>query len=226
MLLYYITDRKTFAGSESQQRVAVLQRIAAAARAEVDYIQLREKDLSSRDLERLARDAVHAVRENSSATKLLINGRADVALACGADGVHLPAGETCATEIRALWMQCSDREPLIGISAHSAKGMREAESLAASFAVVAPIFEKMGTEAKGIGLEALRVACAGPQVATSAEAPHQPGIAVLALGGVTLANARSCLEAGAAGVAGIRLFQTGDIVESVGRLRALADTWR
>ncbi len=224
MLLYYITDRKGLAGSEAQQRDGLVRRIAEAARAEVDYIQLREKDLSSRDLERLARDAVRAVRENSSATKLLINGRADVALAYGADGVHLPAGEISGTEIRALWMKCGDREPLIGISAHSAEEMREAESLGASFAVLAPIFEKMGTEAKGIGIDALRLACAGPQVAISVGAPHQHGIAVLALGGVNLANARSCLEAGAAGVAGIRLFQSGDIFETVRGLREMADT--
>ena len=66
-------------------------RIAGAAGAGVNYIQLREKDLCSRELERLAREAVRAVRDNSSSTKLLLNGRADIAVACGADGVHLPS---------------------------------------------------------------------------------------------------------------------------------------
>ncbi len=90
MLLYYITDRKSLAGTDAQQRNQMLIRIGEAAHAGVDYIQLREKDLAARDLERLARDAVRIVRDHSATTKLLINGRADVALAAGADGVHLP----------------------------------------------------------------------------------------------------------------------------------------
>jgi thiamine-phosphate pyrophosphorylase len=223
MLLYYITDRKGFAGSETQRRSALLQKIAEAARAELDYIQLREKDLSPRDLERLARDAVHAVRENSSTTKLLINSRTDVALACGADGVHLPAGELSATEIRALWKKCSDHEPLIAVSAHSAAEVRDARSHSASFAVLAPIFEKVPIDRKGIGIDALQQACAKSQAPNNnIDTSHQDRFPVLALGGVTLANARSCLQAGAAGVAGIRLFQNGDIFDTVRRLREIA----
>lgn len=221
MLLYYITDRKGFTGSDAQQRGALLQRIAEAARAGVDYIQLREKDLSSRDLECLARDAARAVRENSSTTKLLINTRADVALACGADGVHLPAGELPVSEVRALWRKCSDREPLIGVSAHSVAEVREAETNGANFAVLAPIFEKVHTDVKAIGLEALRLACEGSQ---AMNAPYQGSFPVFALGGVNLSNACACLQAGAAGLAGIRLFQTGDIFGTVRRLRELADS--
>ena len=65
MLLYYITDRKGFAGTDAQQRAALLRRIAEAARAGVDYIQLREKDLDSTDLELLAREALHVIQESS-----------------------------------------------------------------------------------------------------------------------------------------------------------------
>jgi thiamine-phosphate pyrophosphorylase len=222
MLLYYITDRKGFAGSEAQQCNALLKRIVEAARANVDYIQLREKDLPSRDLECLARDAVRAVRENSSVTRLLINGRVDVALACSADGVHLPAGEVPASEIRALWKKCSDHEPLVGVSAHSAAEVRDAESGGANFAVLAPIFEKVQTNINGIGLEALRLAGAGSRTPAHIEASYQPNFSVLALGGVNLNNAHWCLGAGAAGVAGIRLFQTGDIFDTVQCLRKLA----
>ena len=164
MLLYYITDRSAFAGSESQRRDALLRKIAEAARAGVDYIQLREKDLPSRDLEVLALDAAQMVRENSSTTRLLINGRADVALACQADGVHLPAGGPAVSEVRALWKQGSDREPLIGVSAHSVADVREAEVNGANFAVLAPIFEKVQTGARGIGLEELRLACTSTSV--------------------------------------------------------------
>src|SRR6516162_11540861 len=91
MLLYYITDRKGFGGDESDQRAALLKRIAESARADVDYIQLREKELGIVDLELLAREALHVVRENSVTTKILINTHTEIALATGADGVHLPA---------------------------------------------------------------------------------------------------------------------------------------
>ena len=226
MLLYYITDRKGFAGSDRQQREALLRKLAEAARADVDYIQLREKDLSPRDLECVARDAVRAVRENSVATRLLINGRADVALACGADGVHLPAGELSASEVHSLWTKCSDREPLIGVSAHSPADMRQAEASGASFAVLAPIFEKVRTNAKGIGLDALRLACVRSQARNSIESQRQDSFPVLALGGVTLSNASACVEAGASGIAGIRLFQNGDVFDTVKRLRDLDNSRR
>ena len=216
MLLYYITDRKGFAGTAADQRTALLRRIADAAGASVDYIQLREKDLGSRELEHLTREAGRAVRDNSSNTRLLINGRADVALACGADGVHLPSGELAASEIRALWMECCGREPVIGVSAHSIADVREAKAHGADFAVFAPIFEKAQTNVNGIGLDALREACSTTRERGDVEARR---FAVLALGGVSLANARACLEAGAAGLAGIRLFQSGDLLETMRRLR-------
>jgi thiamine-phosphate pyrophosphorylase len=213
MLLYYITDRKAFPGTDAQQREALLRRVADCARAGVDYIQLREKDLSAHELERLARDAIQAVRDSSAATKLLINARADVALACGADGVHLPAGELAASEVRALWMRCCQRQPLIGVSTHTIDDVRCARAQTADFTVLAPIFEKAQTTTPGIGVEALRASRLPIKAAGQ--------FAVLALGGVTVSNARACIEVGAAGVAGIRLFQQGDVFETVRRLRQL-----
>ena len=217
MLLYYITDRKSLPGTDAHQRSHLLVKIAEAARAGVDYIQLREKDLPPRELELLARDTVRTVRENSATTKLLINGHADVAIASGADGVHLPAGQQLPADIRAQWMQASERAPLIGISAHTLAELRAAAADGADFAVLAPIFEKANAGVLGIGIDTLRAACASTSAAESAT-EH---FAILALGGVTLANAGSCLAAGAVGVAGIRLFQSGDIVETVQRLREL-----
>ncbi|HEY4901301.1 MAG TPA: thiamine phosphate synthase [Terriglobales bacterium] len=215
MLLYYITDRKGFPGDKSHQRAALLRRIAEAARAGVDYIQLREKDLATDELEELAREVVTAVRENSATARLLINTHVDIALAVGADGVHLPAGSPPANEVRACWLRNSNREPLIGVSAHSADDLRQAVFKGASFAVLAPIFEKAATGAKGIGVKVLRQACLSSP-------DQQNRFTLLALGGVTLANARSCLEAGAAGVAGIRLFQQGDVAKTVIKLRAMS----
>jgi len=221
MLLYYITDRRAFSGTEHEQRSSVLRRIREAARAGVDYIQLREKDLSAHELERLACDAVRAVREGSDTTRLLINGRTDIALACGGDGVHLPGGEIAASEVRTLWMKCSDRPPLIGVSAHCPADVRQADAHGADFAVLAPIFEKKLVAAKGIGLDALREACSTLAAPGNVESGAPGKFAVLALGGVTVANAQACLEAGAGGVAGIRLFQTGDVFETVRQLRAV-----
>ena len=172
MLLYYITDRKSFAGNPREQRAALLRRITDAARAAVELVQLREKDLATMDLEELAREAVALVRQNSATTKLLINTRADIALAVGADGVHLPAGSAPVTEIRSNWLRRTKNEPLIGISAHSIEDLRELEARGANFAVLAPIFEKIATKAAGIGMNVLREACAG------ARTP------LLALGGV------------------------------------------
>ena len=207
MLLYYITDRKGFPGSESERRTSLLRRIADAARAGVDYIQLREKDLAPDELRHLARAAVTAIRAISATTNLLINSSVDIAIAAGADGVHLPAGSPLPSKIRAAWFQSGVGEPLIGVSAHSVEDVLQAQTQGANFAVLAPIFEKVATGTKGIGLDVLREACLRSHAA------------VFALGGVSLSNAPACLDVGATGLAGIRLFQQGDVAETVRQLR-------
>lgn len=241
MLLYYITDRRQFPGDELARRRALLAKIAEAARCGVDYIQLREKDLSTRELELLAREAVQVVRQNAKLetrnVKLLINSRTDIALATGADGVHLPSGDLAASEVRAIW-DAAQRGPngertqnrelalttggwrpaTVGVSCHSLADVLSAESHGADFAVFAPVFEKEGLPR--VGLAALRAACrrttARDVKTEAAAAGHMP---VLALGGITVENARACMEAGAAGIAGIRLFQKHDIAEIVAKLQ-------
>ena len=209
MLLYYLTDRNAFAGSEGEKCAALLRRIAEAARAGVDYIQLREKDLDPADLELLAHEAVRLVRKNSEVTRVLINSQVEVALAVGADGVHLTAKSPPISEVRKSWLERTSAPPIIGCSAHGVAEVRLAETHGASFAVLAPIFEKVATGARGIGVEALQAACTAS------------GMPVLALGGVRLGNARSCLEAGAAGIAGIRLFQEQSVGQTVEALHWL-----
>ena len=210
-LLYYITDRSQFPGDESFRRRALLAKVAEAARVGVDYIQLREKDLSTRELETLAREVVELVRENSPSTRLLINSRTDVALATGADGVHLRADDVAPHEVRQV-LEVSAHRPLTtdhflaAASCHSAADVVQAESEAADFAVFAPVFEKKDTQPAG--LAALREAC-------------QSKIRVLALGGVNIENAAACLNAGAAGIAAIRLFQENKIEDVARALRAL-----
>jgi len=222
MLLYYITGRTQFPGTDDKRRSALLRRIANASQAGVDYIQLREKDLAPRALESLAREALRVVRDNSQTTKLLINARTDVALAAEADGVHLPDGELPPSEVRSLWMKSCARAPVIGVSAHSVRDVRYAEAHGADFAVLAPIFEKPGTPVMAIGTAALREACFALASPSDVEAPYQGGFPVFALGGVNAGNAPECFRAGAAGVAGIRLFQSGDVAETVKRLRELS----
>ena len=215
-LLYYITDRSQFCGDERARRASLLAKVAEAARAGVEYIQLREKDLSIRELETLARQVVERVRENSTSTRLLINSRTDVALAAGADGVHLRVEDVAPHEVRLMMEICGHRPCpsttdhfLVAASCHSQEEVIRAESEAVDFAVFAPVFGK--SNAPGVqptGIDALREAC-------------RAKIRVFALGGVTLENAAACLKAGAAGVAGIRLFQENKIEEVVHALRAL-----
>ena len=107
-LLYYITDRVAFPGDELSRRRLLLEKIQEAARAGVDYIQLREKDLSTRDLESLATEVARIIAQlrtenRELRTALLINSRTDVALAVGADGVHLRSNDISPQEVRTVW---------------------------------------------------------------------------------------------------------------------------
>jgi len=218
VLLYYITDRTAFPGDEPTRRTRLLEKIAEAASQGIDYIQLREKDLSTRDLESLARETMCILRklnrENRELrTALLINSRTDVAIASAANGVHLRSNDLSPQEVRTAWNRScgagaparenSPRNPLITVSCHSPQEAARAASNQATLAVFAPLFEKK--DARPTGLEALRQAC-------------HARIPVLALGGVTLQNAQSCLQAGAAGIAAIRLFQENDIAAIVRQL--------
>jgi thiamine-phosphate pyrophosphorylase len=216
LLLFYITDRTQFPGDENARRGALLARIAEAAHCGVDFIQLREKDLTARELEVLACAALRVVRENSplgndkgQAPRLLINSRSDVALASGADGVHLRSNDISPSEVQKIWAQAGVvAHALVSVSCHSVADIARAQSKEADFAVFAPVFEKKESpQTNPAGLDELRDAC-------------RQKIPVLALGGLTLENARACLDAGAAGIAGIRLFQENDIARVVRRLRA------
>jgi thiamine-phosphate pyrophosphorylase len=211
-VLSYITDRRQFAGDEPTRRARLLEKIRAAATAGVDFIQLREKDLAARELEELGRAAMDAIGK-SLGTSLLVNSRTDVALAVGAHGVHLRADDVPVSVVRQLWAGAHtpklEREARnwITVSCHTDREVQAAKFEGADFALFAPVFEKRDVPgARATGIVELRQACS-----------H--GIPVLALGGVTLENARDCMNAGAAGIAGIRLFQENDIADVVRKLR-------
>jgi thiamine-phosphate pyrophosphorylase len=217
LLLYYITDRGQFSGTPADQERLLLEKISECAAAEVDFIQLREKDLGAHKLEELALKARAAIPAGSS-TRLLINSRPDIALAVLAHGVHLPAADLYPSDVRAIMMRAGMREPVIASSAHSLEDVALAESHGADFAVFAPVFEKKGQPSLD-GLNRLRQVCQRQQAA-------DPPMPVLALGGVSLDNAEKCVDAGAAGIAGIRLFQQGSIDPLVKQLRSLSPSLR
>jgi len=216
--LYYITDRSQFPGNEAARRQLLLQRISEATRAGIDYIQLREKDLPARELEELAGQAIRILEDErlrtangDMRTALLINSRTDVALAVAAHGVHLRSDDISPADVRRMRSARRDAPVRLTISqsCHHPNDVQQAAKEGANLALLAPVFEKKDDpSAKPAGLEALRRAC-------------QYNIPVLALGGITLTNAAACLEAGAAGIAAIRLFQANDIAEVARRLRDL-----
>src|SRR5438552_12503027 len=213
MLLCYITDRRLLGDDEAARQNNLLARIESAAAAGIDFVQLREKDLSARELESQAGEAMARLARFPK-SRLLINSRLDIALAVGAHGVHLRAEDFQASDARSIAAKAG-KQIVIGVSCHSAKEVALAESHGADFALLGPIFEKRSGEVSApLGLEELRRACARPAAAAS----RMP---VLALGGVNLSNARDCILAGAEGVGGIRLFQESAVNETVNQLLSI-----
>lgn len=195
--LCYITDRRAL------QPKPLLPRILEAVRAGVDMVQVREKDLATRELVALVKGALAGARETK--TQIVVNDRLDVALGLGASGVHLGTTSMTPESVRAS----VGAEFLVGVSCHSLDDALRAEAVGANYILLGPIFPTLSKVAYGppLGLRTLQ------------EAAARVKIPVFALGGITVERARTCVEAGASGLAGISIFQDCDSVEE--RVRAM-----
>ena len=206
MLRYAITDRTLFSGDESQKQGTLVRQAALWARNGIDFIQLREKDLLPDDLAHLATRILSAVAAESSPTRLLINGSLHAALESRAHGLHLPShSPLLPDDIRRRYASLGLPPPVVTVSCHTLAEIQIARRNRADAILFAPVFGKSiagNLIAPAAGLDALHEAC-------TAAAP----IPVYALGGVTEKNAPQCLAAGAAGIAGIRLFHDSNLTK-------------
>jgi thiamine-phosphate pyrophosphorylase len=160
--------------------------------AGVDWIQIREKDLSARDLYEFVVRVVALPRPPGS--RIVVNTRVDVALAAGAHGAHLPAGSPSPR----VWRTLAPGGFLLGVSCHTIEELQAAEVEGADYAVFGPVFPPRSktSDLPAAGLGELRAAALAVR------------IPVLALGGISYQNAQSCMDAGSAGIAAISLFQS------------------
>lgn len=186
-IIYPITSGKTSPHDFSE----ILRLVRAAVDADIPLFQIREKLLPARALYELVARAAEITR--GSKTRLLVNDRSDIARAAGADGVHLTTHSLPVDVVRSLF----GPEFLIGVSTHSLDEARAARAGGADFVVFGPVFETESKRAYG-----------EPQgLGKLAEVTRALGeFPVVAIGGITLDNADACFEAGARGIAAIRLL--------------------
>jgi thiamine-phosphate pyrophosphorylase len=218
-ILCYVTGRQNLSAAPQKDLMdPLLDKIELLVAAGVDWIQLREKDLSGKLAASLTREALRRVSkltgETESATRIIVNDRLDVALAEQAGGVHLGENSLPAEEAKRM-LESSPaakalvHEFLVGASCHSLEAAKSAAAAGAEYLFFGPIFATPSKAAYGSpqGLNHLAEVCGSVD------------IPVLAIGGITLANASSCLSAGASGIAAIRLFQ--DSTDPASLIRAL-----
>jgi thiamine-phosphate pyrophosphorylase len=204
---YAITDLSALTSSSpldaaETRRLRLLADLRRWADVGVSVVQLREKGLQAGEVFVLADTAVRFLQGLSAPfrPRLLINSRADIAVAARADGVHLTAapGELTPAQARAVFDAAGLPPPLVSQSCHTPEEVTAARAFGPDLLLFGPVF---GKTLRG---ELVTVATGLAQLAAACQAARP--CPVLALGGITPENTDSCLRAGAAGVAGIRLF--------------------
>lgn len=196
-LVYLISDGLITNENYDRKGDELLQLIESAVRFRIPLIQLREKQLSGWLLSDLASRVVAIIGDTD--TRVLINDRLDIALAAGADGVHLPANSFTAGAVRKV----AHDDFLIGVSTHSADEIEQAKQDGADFVVLGPVFETPGKD-HPLGLDALRN--------TVEQFIPFP---IIALGGIDETNYHDILDAGAAGFAAIRFLNNASNLEKL-----------
>jgi len=223
-ILCYVTDRRSLPLSTSADAHRLLvDNIARVAAAGVDWIQLREKDYSGRQCAQLVRESLDRLRTAGASTRILVNDRLDVALACGAGGVHIsengiPVADACRLRDDYFSTNGARTDFLVGVSCHSLGAALGAARGGADYIYFSPIYFTPSKANYGPpqGLERLERICRAVE------------IPVLAIGGIPEDNLKGCLRAGVAGIAAIRLFQEpaqlDQVVRGVRRSNAQSDS--
>ena len=203
-MICLVTDRRRLSlGPDASDRLVDL--VGAAAAAAIDLIQIRERDLEGRALADLVGRCLVAVE--GTATKLIVNDRADIAAATGAPGVHLRGDSFGVAAARSLLGE----HAVIGRSIHRVDEARSTPR--ADYLIFGALYQASSKDPghPTVTLDDLRSAC---DAASS--------VPVLAIGGMTLERAPEVARAGAAGIAGIGLFVPPAGVAADRHLRTIA----
>lgn len=199
-----MTDRRSLAAPESEAERVLADKIAAASASGIDWVQIREKDLPAKRLASLIPPTMTSSprgRDAKGGARLFLNDRLDLALTAGVSGVHLGESSLPVREAKELASRVAGRrEFLVGVSCHSQESAKAAQRDGADYIFFGPAFATPSKAVFGLpqGLDRLAKVC------------EEVTIPVLAIGGISVENAQSCLRAGASGIAAIRLFQDAD----------------
>lgn len=187
-IVYLITPGEAASNNFIEQKKAILSTLKTAVRLGVQLVQIREKRLTSLQLFQLTSEACSIAKD--SKTRILVNDRVDIAVAAGADGVHLTSRSFPIAAVREHF----GKKLMIGASVHDLSSAKLAAETGADLAVFAPVFDTPG-KGNAVGIEVLADICTA-----------LGGFPVIALGGISNKNWQSTILAGASGIAAIRAF--------------------
>lgn len=196
-IIYLITKGEAAPANFDAASRQILSIVNVAVEENIPLVQIREKNLTAKLLFELTAKVVEIT--NGSTTRVLVNDRADIAVAAGADGVHLTSRSLSAEVIRKTFSS----KFIIGASTHNIDEAEKAAARGADFAVFAPVFETPG-KGVAVGIAELSDVC-----------DKLKPFPVIALGGVDIKNYRSALAAGAKGFAAIRSLNDNDELRAI-----------